>query len=239
MGAYISSYMPVHTYLSRLESFEHLRREPQFPKKIKTVSQNLPNRGVKRWLGVRFPLGSRHFLSLKLRHCHKMKYPIDIKKLTERYKDICTLTLQRICDAADVLIRKMIRYFSWIWHDIDVDFATLVILVHFLLGRHGLHSSEGEIKTWWKAFHSYTVRRYIAHITVTSCERDEVSNHRQHDCLCMHKFVQLTKKKTPKFRITGPFWGDSTVRTDFPSQRTDYPDKASSSWRHHVRQYAA
>ena len=55
------------------------------------------------------------------------------------------------------------------------------------------------------------MQRYIAHITVTSHERDDVWNHRQHDCLCVHQLVQLTTKLC----ITGPFWGDPTVSTAF------------------------
>ena len=65
------------------------------------------------------------------------KYSIDIKKTKEMCKDTYVLTftdLRWICDAAEALTRK-----------IDVDFATLGILVHFLLGFHGWHSSAGEI----------------------------------------------------------------------------------------------
>ena len=116
--------------------------------------------------------------------------------------------LQWICDAPDALIRKMKMYFSSLWHNIDyveyveyieyVDFFTLGILVHFLLGRHGWHPSAGEIKTWRTTFHCYTMRRYIAHITVTSHERSDVPYHRQYHCLRMHQLIQLTTATTTK-----------------------------------------
>ena len=125
------------------------------------------------------------------------KYPIDIKKLKRRCKDIYALTFAmdlRCSRRSDH--EKMIIYFSSIWYNIAVDFVALGILVHFLLGRHGWHPSEGEIKTWRTTLHSYIMRRYITYIRVTSHERDHVSNHRQHDCLCMH---QLTRKRISLF----------------------------------------
>ena len=93
------------------------------------------------------------------------------------------------------------------------------------------------VKTWRTIVQSYTMQRYIAHITLTSYEHYDVSNHREHDWI--YQRVQLTTKKTPNHRITGPFWWDSTVSIGFPSKGTDDPDKTFSPWRHHAHQYAA
>ena len=57
MDAYISSYMPVHTYLSRLESFEHLRREPQSPQKIKQYYKTYRTEVLNNGWGFDSPLG--------------------------------------------------------------------------------------------------------------------------------------------------------------------------------------
>ena len=58
-------------------------------------------------------------------------------------------------------------YFLLVSYNIDVDFATFGILVHFLLGLHGLHPSAGEIKTWRTTFHSYTMLHRAHYSDVT------------------------------------------------------------------------
>ena len=44
--------------------------------------------------------------------------------------------------------------------------------------------------------------------------------------------LSLTTKKTSKFCITGPMWGESIGHDGFPSQRLSNAESVSMSWRH-------
>ena len=59
-------------------------------------------------------------------------------------------------------------------------------------------------------------------------ECDDVSNHRPHDCLFMHRW-----KKTSKLRVTGLCEGNSPVTGEFPAQMTSNAENVSIWWRHH------
>ena len=71
-----------------------------------------------------------------------------------------------------------------------------------------------------------------AHITLTSYERDGVSNHWRHYCL-HNRLFRRRSKKTSKLRVTGLCEGNSPVTGEFPSQRTSNAENVSIWWRHH------
>ena len=86
--------------------------------------------------------------------------------------------------------------------------------------------SEGLTDNGSQAKSSPTVSKIAAPdiINVTSHEYWGISNHT--------KFTfKLTSKKTSKFCITGPLWGESTGDRWLPSQR--YTEAISISWHHH------
>ena len=49
-------------------------------------------------------------------------------------------------------------------------------------------------------------------------ERNGVSNHRRLDCL-LNRLFRCMSRKTPKFRVTGIYEGNSPVNGEFPAQR--------------------
>ena len=54
-------------------------------------------------------------------------------------------------------------------------------------------------------------------ITMTSYERDGVSNHRPHNCL-LNRLFRSSSKQTSKLRVTGLCEGNSPVTGEFPTQ---------------------
>ena len=64
-------------------------------------------------------------------------------------------------------------------------------------------------------------------------ERDGVSNHRRLDCLLTRLFRRRSKK-TSNLRVTGLCEGNSTVTSEFPSQRASNAENASIWWLNHA-----
>ena len=73
---------------------------------------------------------------------------------------------------------------------------------------------------------------YIIFITMTSFDRDGVSNHQPHDCLLNRLFRRISKK-TSKLRVTGLCEWNSPVTGEFPAQRASNAENASIWWCHH------
>ena len=72
-------------------------------------------------------------------------------------------------------------------------------------------------------------------ITVTSNERDGVSNHQPYDCL-LNGLFRRRSMKSSKLRVTGlcAGAGNSPVTGEFPAQMASNADNVSIWWRHHV-----
>ena len=69
-------------------------------------------------------------------------------------------------------------------------------------------------------------------ITVTSYERDSVSNRRRLDCL-LNRVFRRRSKETSKLRVTGFCEGNSPVTGEFPAQRASNAENVSILWRHY------
>ena len=63
-------------------------------------------------------------------------------------------------------------------------------------------------------------------------ERDDVLNHRRHDCL-LNRLSRRRSNKTSKLRVTGLLEGNSPVTGEFLAQRTSHAGNVSIWWRHH------
>ena len=72
---------------------------------------------------------------------------------------------------------------------------------------------------------------HIEYITAISHEHHGIWNHWHVDCLFKCLFKHTTQK--PKFCITGPLWGESTVTSGFPPQRASNVESLSIAWHHH------
>ena len=95
-----------------------------------------------------------------------------------------------------------------------------------------------ETKQWLTYFPVWQHRECVISPVVTALqrrhnERDHVSNHKPHDCLCSRLFRRRSKK-TSKLRVTGLCVGNSPGTGEFPAQMTSNAENVSFWWRHHV-----
>ena len=65
-------------------------------------------------------------------------------------------------------------------------------------------------------------------------ERDDVSNHQPHDCLC-NRLFRRRSKEISKLCVTGLCAGNSPLIGVFHAQRASNVENVSMWWRHHVK----
>ena len=70
-------------------------------------------------------------------------------------------------------------------------------------------------------------------ISMTSYERDSVSNHQPHHCL-LNSLFRGRSKKTSKLRVTGLCSGNSPATGEFPAQKASNAENVSIWWRHYA-----
>ena len=134
-----------------------------------------------------------------------------IKKPNERYNDnyAFTFTMDLRCSRGSDQKDDTIN-FSSIWHNVGVDLVTLEILFFFCLDFMAPEPRRNQdMANNISLFH---------HAKIHSSHYSDViwalwSLKSLKTWLFVHQFIRLTTKKTPKLRITGFFWGDSTVST--------------------------
>ena len=79
----------------------------------------------------------------------------------------------------------------------------------------------------WKKASKMSHTVFVAALQWRHIERDDVLNHRRHDCLLNRLFMRRSKKIS-KLRVTGPLSGEFTS-----AQRISNTESVSIWWRHH------